>query len=784
MLLNYLKIAWRNLTRNKGFTFLNLSGLVIGMAGAMFILLWIQRELSVDRFHENGENIYEVYNRDNVDGEIWCWNSTPKVMGPVIRDEFPEIVDMTRVENAELIFSYGDRKIKRYGTFVDSTALEMFSFPLLVGDKTKVLDDPNGLVLTKKMAENLFGDEDPVGKTVRLENRIDLKVTGLLEDRPNNTDLYFLMIMPYSVSKQLGWHDDHWGNNSITTYVQLHPETNITEFQKKIKDVRQRHSSNESTKVFLHPFEDSYLYSRFENGKVAGGKIEAVRMFGVIAGIILLIACINFMNLSTARSERRSKEVGIRKISGARKGMLVGQFITESVVLSLISGLVALAIVQILLPFFNDIINVELTVPFTSLKFWLAFLSFVFITGLLAGSYPAFFLSSFQPVKVLKGTFIGAKSMLTPRKLLVVIQFTAAIVLIASTIIVYQQIEHTQNREKNYDQSRLIYSSLNEEIDNGFEAFRQEVMQKGLAEAVTKTMSPVTQSWSNSWGISWEGKDEDDKRLIYRFAADVEPVRTFGFKLIEGRDINVYKYATDSSVAILNEEAVKVMGFEDPIGQVVNDGDDAFTVVGVVKNFLNGSPFNNDKPMVIFGPNSWVASFHIKLTENMKTSENLEELEGVFDTHYPSIPFQYEFIDEDFAQTFQNQERIGKLTTIFSILAIIISCLGLFGLSAFAAEKRSKEIGVRKVLGASIASIVSLLSVDFVKLVIFSLLIGTPLAWFIMSEWLSGFDYRVSISALVFISTGLLAIIISLATVSFQAIKTASINPVNALKDE
>ncbi len=785
MLKNYIKIAWRNLFRNKSFTILNITGLVVGMAGAMLILLWINRELSVDRFHENGEQLYQAWNRDTIDGEVWCWTTTPKPMGPVLAQNYPEIVEVSRYSYfGKGIFAMGENKISKESAFVDSTFLQMFTYPLLQGDKQTVFSSPNSIVLTESMAQNLFGNENAMDKVVRFENRVDLKVTGIMADLPSTTDFDFEALLPWSLMVQLGFSDENWGNNSISTYVQVEKGIDITALNNKVKTIKKEHSEESTTEVFLYPVELGYLYSNFKNGVVVGGNIDRVRMFGLIGLLILIIACINFMNLSTARSEKRAKEVGIRKLSGARKEGLVTQFLIESLCLTIISGILAILLVQLLLPSFNNIIGITLSIPFEQPSFWILFLSFIAITGILAGSYPAFFLSSFKPVKVLKGTFKKSGSMFAPRKILVIVQFTVAIILIASTIIVKQQIEHVQSRAKGYDDAQLLYFGLNKEIEDGFVSFRNDLLQNADVTAVTKSMSPITQSWSNSWGIGWEGKDENSKQLIYRFAADIKPVETFGFTLIEGRDIDVTKYATDSMAVILNEEAVKTMGFDDPIGQLISDGDEPFHVVGVIKDFIIGSPFSRNKPVVIESSASWFSTIHIKLNKSVSMTESLAAVETIFSRNFPNIPFEYEFIDDSFAKNFANQTRIATLTTIFSTLAILISCLGLFGLSAYAAEQRNKEIGVRKVLGATVARIMWLLSTDFLKLVIVSLLIATPIAWVMMNNWLMDFDYRISVSALVFIGTGIMAILIALLTVSFQAFKTAVINPVDALKNE
>jgi ABC-type antimicrobial peptide transport system permease subunit len=784
MFKNYFKIAFRNLSRNRGFTFLNITGLVVGMAGAMLIGLWIIREVSVDRFHKDGEQIYQAWNEDTIDGEIWNWDSTPKPLGPVLVQDYPEIINMTRKSfPSDFIYKSGLKKLMGKSVFVDSSFLQMFSFPMLEGDIETALDEPSSVIITQNMAKKLFGDEEALNRVVRVENRMELKVTGVLKNLPNNTSFDFEALIPWSLMVQIGYSDNNWGNNSISTFAQVKEGVNIESLNQKIINVKKEHLAESTTEVFLYPLEDLYLKSEFKDGVPVGGIIDSVKMFSLIGLLIIIIACINFMNLSTARSEKRAKEVGIRKLSGARKGMLVTQFMMESFIITSFSAMIAIILVQLTLVPFNNLIGIELAIPYSSPELWFSILGFILITATLAGSYPAFYLSAFQPVKVLKGTFKKAKSAFSPRKVLVVSQFTFAIILIASTIIIKQQIEHVQNRAKGYDADQLIYHNLNQEIGKGFLSFREEALKLGLAEGITKSMSPITENWSNTDGMDWEGKNEDSRVLIKRFAADIRPVELFGLTLIEGRDIDVTKYATDSSAVILNETALKLMGFEDPIGQEIYD-DGKWRVVGVVKDFIHGSPFETINPLVIESSNTWFASFHIKLNSDLSTKENLTSLTTLFNKHYPEIPFEYEFIDEAFAKDFRSQERLADLTTLFSGLAILISCLGLFGLSAYAAEQRSKEIGVRKVLGASVARILVLLSSDFVKLVVIALVIAIPVSWYFMSEWLLNFDYRTSISADVFILTAIVALTIAIVTVIGQAYRTANLNPVNSLKDE
>jgi len=784
MLKNYIKIALRNLMRHKGFTLINLTGLIVGMVGAMLIGLWILREINVDRFHEKGDQIYQAWNRDTVDGEIWCWQSTPKPLGPALLSDFPEIVNYARYsDSGDLIFRKEDNYLRGKSFFTDSTFLRIFSFPLVEGDINTALNEPKSVVITEQLAQKLFGNEGALNQTVKVENSLELKVTGVLKSLPNTTDFEFEALLPWSLMVQLGYSDNSWSNNSVATFLELEKSVDITTLNEKVKNVKKRHTVASTTEVFLYPLEETYLRDNFVNGKPVGGNIDLVYLFLLIAILIIIIACINFINLSTARSERRAKEVGIRKLSGAFRGMLISQFLMESFILTVFSALISLIFVQLLLPSFNTLIGLELRVPYESPGFWLGIFGFIIITSVLAGSYPAFFLSSFKTSQVLKGSFKKLGSQFSPRKVLVVSQFAFAIILIASTIIIKQQINHAQNRSKGYDQSQLIYHSLNDQIKNGFVSFREEALQLNLAEGMSKSMSPITHSTTNSWGMDWEGKDEENKQLIHRFGTDIKPVELFGLTLKEGRDIDVTKYATDSTAIILNETAVEIMGFDEPLGQIISDGP-KYHVVGVVEDFVIGSPFEKVIPLVIESSKSWFETFHIKLNPNMPTKDNLAAIEKLFNKHFPNVPFEFEFIDEAFAAQYSYQNRFATLTTLFSGLAIIISCLGLFGLSAFATEQRSKEIGVRKVLGASVARILILLSVDFVKLVFVAIMIAIPVTWYLMSEWLLNFEYRTTISSSVFLIASVLAMTIALLTIIGQTYKTAILNPVDSLKDE
>jgi putative ABC transport system permease protein len=779
-------IAWRNLKKNKGFTALNIFGLATGMAVAIIILLWIQYEVKFDRFHPDLNRIYVAYNSDENNGKINVWNTTPKVMAKYIQQDFPEVQTTTRVNwEHNALLTVGDKRLKALGNPVDSTFFQTFQFPLIAGQPDQVLMQPNAIVITESLAYELFGDSTPIGKTVILHNEMPVQVSGIMKDLPENTSFRFRFLVPWAVFRTMGGDDEFWGNNSTTTYVLLKPGTNIDAFNKKLATLRKQYDSQSpNMETFLYPFSREYLFARFEDGKEAGGRIESIRLFGLIAAFVLLIACINFMNLSTARSEERAREVGIRKTMGAGRIKLITQFLGESMLLSVFSFLLAIALVWIILPVFNRIMGLSLELPFFNAVYWAVGLILVVITGFLAGSYPAFYLSGFRPVKVLKGKIHSGKTEFSARKVLVVLQFSIAIILITATIIVRNQINLAQQRNAGYNKDQLVYSFLEGDIEKNYSLIKRELLESGTAVSITKTGNPITENWSNTWGIGWEGRAATDKTLIDRFIADDKLVATTGLTLLQGRDFDLEKFPTDSSAVILNEAALKLMGFKNPIGQIIRDNDEDWHVIGVVKDFVVRSPFGNITPTVIFGANSWFNTMHIKLNPSRTTADNLKAMEGIFKKYNPSFPFEYHFVDEAYAQKFQNEKRTGKLAGWFAALTIIICCLGLFGLASYMAESRTKEIGIRKVLGASVSSITLHLSLGFVRLVIISFFIAAPIAWWVMHQWLQGFAYRIPIQVWMFVLAGITAVVIAFGTVGYQAIKAALANPIKSLRTE
>lgn len=786
MFKNHLKIAWRNLIRNKSFSLLNIVGLSIGLAVTALILIWINFETGVDQFHNKKDRIYEVYNQYPVDGEIWTWNSTPKIMAPTIKKDYPEVESVSRYNYDDtFLFSVDDKRMKSTGTIVDPEFLNIFSFPLLEGSVETVLEGVNSIVITETFAKKLFGDEPAVGKIVKVDNADAFKVTGILKDLPNNTGFNFEFLIPWTYAQQKGWNDKHWGNNSIATYVLLKEGTDYSVFSKKIKNLRERYDKDSPDMVtYFYPWSRYWLYSEFEDGKEVGGRIITIRMFGIIAAIILLIACINFMNLSTARSEKRAKEVGIRKVVGARKMSLVTQFLGESILISFIAAGIALVMLLLVLPSFGELVQRPLVLNITNEWFWISGFTVVVFTGVLAGSYPALYLSGFKPSTVLKGTFKKLSAPVTPRKVMVVLQFSAAIILITASIIVTQQLQKVQNRQSGYSKANLIYSHIEGDLGKNYTLIKNELLTSGTAESVTKTSSPITEGWSNSWGFEWKGKEEDNKTTIQRLNADDAIAKTMGMEIIAGRDFNLSKYPTDSTAAIINESAVKLMNFEEPIGQIIKDNGIDWHVVGVVKDFILDSPFQKIDPMVVEGAMFGHNIIHIKFNKTVPISESIAKTEAIFRNYNPEYPFNYEFVDQEYAKKFNNEQRTGQLVGLFTLLTIFISCLGLFGLASYMAENRIKEIGIRKVLGASVSSITTLLSKDFLKLVLISIILAVPISWYFMSKWLEDFTYRITISWWTFALAGFLALGIALLTVSYQAIKAAIANPVKSLRTE
>jgi ABC-type antimicrobial peptide transport system permease subunit len=786
MFKNYLKIAWRNIQHSKGYAFINIAGLGIGMAASILILIWVQFELSVDRFHENSDRIFAVWRNTEMQGEIFSGDYTPAPYAPALKDQFPEVEEAIRITEWDpQLLTVGENSFYEESTFTEPGFFKIFNFEAIEGDPVAALEEPESIVLTESVARKLFGEESALGKTVTVEKQLDLEVKAVIKDLPENTNFPFTTFLSFKKLVQMEWADDFWGNNSYRTFVMLTEGTSVTDFNEKYKGFTAKNTEYDEISDFLFPIDDLHLYSKFENGKSVGGKIELIQMFGIVSILVLFIAGINFVNLSTAQSDKRSKEVGIRKLSGANKGMLIGQFLAESTMIAIAAYLFAILLVSLAFPWFKDLIGQNLANPFTQPFFWLISIGYVVIIGVLAGSYPAFLMSSYQPALAMKSNFNINKGFgVKPREVLVVFQFAVVVILISSVWIVRDQMTFVQNRDLGLDKDNLIFHPITQNIRKNKTAIRNELVALPGVASISYTFSPLTVIYSDTDGMDWQGKDPYFKPNISRMGTDANLVKTAGMELVAGRDIDIYTYPSDSLSALVNEKTVEVMGFEDPIGQVIKDDDYEFKVVGVVKDFIMESPFEEAKPMVVIGPERELNFIHIRFAEGENLALALGEVQQIFAKFNPDAPFEYSFVDQEHAQKFQSQERTAYLTTIFTGLAVIISCLGLFGLATFIAERRKKEISVRKVMGATVASLVTLISSEFTRLVIISILIGIPVTWYFMSDWLETFAYRTELNWSIFIWTGGLTLLIALLTVGSQAIKAALVNPAKTLKSE
>ncbi|GHB83683.1 ABC transporter permease [Persicitalea jodogahamensis] len=800
MLSNYLKIAYRNLVRNKAYSFINIGGLAVGMAVAIMIGLWMNDELTFDHYHKNHDRIAQVYQSQTFNGKIGTGQAIPRPLEMALRDSYGDnfkhlVMSSWRFRS---ILAHGEKKMAKEGNFMQPGAPEMLGLEMLAGQRDG-LKETNSILLAETTAKALFGNEEAMGKIVKLNNEHNLKVTGVYADIPANNDFSkTTYIIPWDqLLASAEWMQravDQWGNNSFQLYAQIADNTTMEQVSAKIKDVKMKAADEDVTQhkpeIFLLPMNDWHLKASFENGVQTGGRIENVWLFGIIGTFVLLLACINFMNLSTARSEKRAKEVGIRKSVGSVRTQLITQFLSESFLVVGMAFVVAMILVLIALPSFNTLADKKIEFPWANGYFWGASLLFILFTALLSGSYPALYLSSFQPVKVLKGTFRVGRFAALPRKVLVVMQFTVSVALIIGTIIVFRQIQHSKNRPIGYDREGLIQIPLSRgSFDGKFDFLRQEFINSGAVVEMSSASSPTTEVYSNRSGFLWEGKPEGFQEDLAWTMVSPEYVQSLGLKIIAGRDFS-REIASDSNAVILNKTAVKYMGLKDPIGTLIRDDDEEdpeppLTVIGVIDDMIMQSPYEPVKQsMYVFDKYNNASYYNLRLNPAQSASQSLATVESIYKKNFPDLPFEYQFVDEEYSAKFASEERIGKLAGVFTGLAILISCLGLFGLASYMAEQRTKEIGVRKVLGASVASLWRLLSKDFVFLVLIALLIASPLAWYFMEGWLQKYNYRTELSWWVFAAAGTGALVITLLTVSFQAIKAALMNPVKSLRSE
>jgi len=756
------------------------------MAASILLLIWVQFEMSVDRFHEDIDDIYAVWRSGEFNGEIASWDYTPAPYVAAVKENYPEVEEATHItEWDQLLLAVGENSFYEESTFTMPSFFRIFTFEELYGDPVAALKEPNSIVLTESVALKLFGRTDAIGESVLAQNQLDLEVKAVIKDLPENTNFPFTVFLPFKKLEQLGWVDDYWLNNSYRTFVKLAKGTDLSSFNEKFKGFTASQSDQPEITDFLYPMKDLYLKSEFENGVAVGGRIDMLQIFLVVSILVLIIAGINFVNLSTAQSDQRSKEVGIRKISGANRGMLIGQFLAESILIAVAAYGVAVILVSVSFDSFQNLVQQELPNPFSQNSFWVISVIYVLVIGVLAGSYPAFLLSSFKPALAIKSKLNVNRSFgVKPREVLVVFQFAVVVILISSVWIVSDQIQFVQNRDLGIKKENLVFHQISEEAMQKATTIREKIMSIPEVSAVSFTFSPITQIWSNTNMMNWQGKDPDFRPDISRYSGDVKVAETLGFEILAGRDIDVLTYPSDSTAALINESAAELMGFEEPVGQIIIDDEIEFRIVGVVKDFIMNSPFQKAFPTLVSGPIRGGSHAHIRYHENADIQDALAHTEEVFLKLDPNTPFEATFVDAEHARKFRSEERVSLLTTLFTSLAILISCMGLFGLATFIAERRKKEISVRKVLGASVIGVVALISKEFTRLVFLSVVIGVPVTWYFMSDWLMTFDYHTSINWSLFLWTGVLTLFIALLTVSSQAIKTALINPAKTLKSE
>ncbi|MCB9338594.1 MAG: ABC transporter permease [Lewinellaceae bacterium] len=790
MFQNYLKIAWRNLLRHKSTGLINIGGLTIGMGVAIMIGLWMHDELTFDRYHENYDRLAQVYIHQTFNDKTGTGQAVSLPVEPTLRNEFSSDFDGMALTSwtFDHTLQAGEKILLKSGAYAQPDFPSLFSLKMRSGNYADALSKPQSIILSQSLAKALFGEEDPMGKTIRFDASENLKVTGVFEDLPKNTSQHEIgfLVDWVEYETQQGWvkqSKDNWGNHSFQLYVQLAEGADVESVSRKIKDIEKPHRAEGDPAYFLFPMSRWHLYAEFQDGVNTGGRIQYVRLFGLIGVFVLLLACINFMNLSTARSEKRAKEVGIRKTIGSVRGQLVGQFLSESLLVAFLSLVLAVALVQLSLGWFNELADKDMEIPWASPVFWALLVGFALITGILAGSYPAFYLSSFQPLKVLKGTFRAGQAGALPRQVLVTLQFTVSVALIIGTIVVFKQIEHAKNRPVGYDRSSLIQVRANTELEGKNDLLRENLLKTGVVEETAVSSGPITNIWSNQIGFDWEGKAPEFEPTFGTTACSYEFGKTVGWNIVEGRDFS-REHGTDSTALVLNEAAVQLTGLTDIVGKTIRWDSVAFTVIGVVQNMVMESPWKPIKPTIFFLDPTWVNMYTVRLKPALPVQEALAGVKAVFEKMAPNTPFEYKFVDEEYDLKFQAEERIGQLARVFAFLAIFISCLGLFGLSAYVAEQRTKEIGVRKVLGATVADLWAMQSKGFVGLVILSCLIAAPIAWYYLDGWLADYDYRIELGWGVFAVAAVLALVVTLLTVSFQSIKAALANPVKSLRSE
>jgi ABC-type antimicrobial peptide transport system permease subunit len=787
MIKNYIKTAWRNIRKHFAFSLINAGGLTLGMASCLMLLLYVSYHLNYDKQFTNINNLYMVENNQPGDGKTYTFAATPGVMAAAIKSDVPGVANAVRMGNymANGLLTYKDKIVRKNGLFADDGFFNMFSYKFLAGNAASALKSPNSIVITRDLADILFGYKDPMNQVIRRNDKTPLTVTGVIENLPPNESFQFDYVLPFQIFEaEVPWTKTAgWGSNFCQTVVQLKNPAAFKGADAVIRKMIDSHQNNYKAEAMLFPYAKMHLYSNFENGKSVGGMIDQIKLFWILAISILLIACVNFMNLSTARSEERAREVGIRKAVGSSRLSLMWQFIIESVMLSVIALLFAVVLLLLTLPAFNNLLHTHLSIPFDNGYAWLVACNLAIFTGVIAGSYPAFYLSSFQPVKVLKGIFKGGSAALPLRQVLVVLQFGCAVFLITATICIYRQIKFIQDKSIGYDKGNLVEIAVEGNLNDHPDVLINELKRENAISNATTLSQSITQNGSNTWSLTWPGKRADEKVLIDVLWFGYDFLHTAGVKLIEGREFSSqFPADTAGKTVMINQTFAKLMNIKHPVGTVINYGT-PYTIVGVYQDFVWGSPYKKIPPMVS-GCSNKGNVIAMRLNSNKSISACMALISKKLKALNPAYPPTVNFVDSDFAKKFENEQLLAKLANIFGGLAIIISCLGLFGLAAYAAEQRTKEIGIRKVLGAGISNLVALLSKDFLILVGIAIAFAVPLSIWALNKWLQNYEYRTELSWWIIALAGLITITIALLTVSFQAVKAAVANPVKSLRSE
>jgi ABC-type antimicrobial peptide transport system permease subunit/AraC-like DNA-binding protein len=793
MIRSYLKIAWRNLINNKVLSLINIGGLAVGMAVVTLISLWILDEVSFNKYHDNYRHIAQVMQNVTINGEVKTSFHQPYPLAAELRKNYSS--DFKSVAMSTLprdyILALSDKKLNEQGAFMEAGGPDLFTLNMLKG-RRDAIKDPSSILISASTAKAFFGNGDPMAKVLKLNNLDNLKVAGVYADLPENTTLAGLAFIGcwdrYATGYRLSGMREPWGPGIVNLYAQLADNADVGKVSLKIRDEMLRHLKPLSAKakpaLFLQPMNKWHLYHEFKDGKNTGGEIQYVWLFGIVGVFVLLLACINFMNLSTARSEKRAREVGIRKAIGSSRSQLIQQFYGESVLCVLLAFLAALLMARLNLPAFNQLAGKQIVIPWNSPAFWLAGIGLSLVTAIITGSYPALYLSSFKPVKVLKGAFRVGRLASVPRKVLVVLQFTVSIVLIIGTIVVIRQILFAKDRPIGYSQDRLITIPVRTiELHQHFDAIKQVLMSNGTITEMAEADAPPNKVAGTTGGVGWPGQDPNLDINFGQEDISYDYGKTIGWEFSAGRDFS-RSFLSDSSAVIINQAAVDFMSIKKPTENHITFFGQRFKIIGVTKDIINRSPYGQVQPMVYF-LSKWAGGcLLLKISPKMSAGKAIHNIASVLKTENPEQPFEYHFVDQEYEKEFGDEERIGKLATVFAGLAIFISCLGLFGMASFMAEQRTKEIGVRKVLGASVFALWQLLSKDFAILVFLSIIIASPVAYLFMHNWLRNYQYHTDVAWWIFIVTAIGAILITLITVSFQSIKAALANPIKSLKTE